>query len=152
MSTKSPLRSEANLDPHCYGCLLVLREMVPRGHRLYLPMADEVQGQADHKHADAERGSDGEADQHDQHSLAVSLGMGWEGQEGPHPGFSHHPVLGSYRPLLPGRPSPLSSRSLCSAAISESLSNRPICTSRTMPPALCLFSNLLLLLGCPLAQ
>lgn len=99
MSTKSPLRSEANPDPRCSGCLLVLREVVPRGHRLYLPMADEVQGQAGHKHADAERGSDGEADQHDQHSLAVSLGMEWEGHEGPHPGFSHHPVLESYRPL-----------------------------------------------------
>lgn len=87
MCTTSASRSEANPDPHCYGCFLVLREMVPRGHRLHLPLADEVQGQAGHKHADAERGRDGEAAQHDQHSLAVSLGMEWEGQGGPHPGL-----------------------------------------------------------------
>lgn len=63
---------------HC-GCLLVLREMVPRGHGVHLPLPGEVQGQDDHEHADAGRGSDGGADQHDQHSMAVSVGMVWEG-------------------------------------------------------------------------
>lgn len=50
-----------------------------------MSVAGEVQGQDGHEHAAAERGSHREADQHDQHSLAVSLGMGQEGQEGPGP-------------------------------------------------------------------
>lgn len=105
---KSSSSSEVNPDPQGCGCLLVLREMVRRARSYHLPMAVKVPRQADHKHADAERGSYGDADGHDQHSLDVSLGMGWEAQEGPHPG--------SHRPPLPGRPSPVSPRSLCSAA------------------------------------
>lgn len=102
MSAKTSSRSEAKPAPQCcVAASLVLWEMVPRGHWLHLPMADEGQGQADHEHADAERGSDGEADQHNQHSLAVSLGTGRGGQEGPCPGFSHHPGQESHRPLLP---------------------------------------------------
>lgn len=89
-SAKSSSRSEANPNPEHCGCLLVLREMVPRGHRLHLPLADEVQGQADREHADAGRGSHGEADQHDQHSLAVSLGTAQEGR-----GTRAHPTLTS---------------------------------------------------------
>ena len=47
------------------GCLLDLREMVPRGRGFHLPVAEEVQGQDDHELAGAGRGSNRQGDQRD---------------------------------------------------------------------------------------
>lgn len=63
------------------GCLLDVWEMVSRGHGLHLSVAEEVHGQDVHEYAGAGRGGDRRGDQHDQHAMAVSEGMGWEGRE-----------------------------------------------------------------------
>lgn len=131
--------------------------MVPRGHGLHLPVAEEDQGQDDHQHAGAGRGSDGRRDQHDQHSLAVS-GDAVGGPGGTRAHAPPRPWLQS--PPCPGRLHiPASSQDLTSelqtsllSSTRASIFHHPVDSSRATLPTLCLFSNLLLLLGGPLAQ
>lgn len=123
------------------GCLLDLREMVPRGRGLHLPLAEEVQGQDDDGHADAGRGGDGEGDQRDQDSPEVSGGGGCSGRgerdRGPPPA-PPPPCPGRFQIPTSGQDRPLSSRPLCCPHPGVPC-NCPACTSRTTPPALCLF-------------
>ena len=137
------------------GCLLDLWEVVQCGRGLHLPVAEEVQGQDDHEHTRVERGGDEQGDQRHQHSQAVSR----DGVRGLGPTPTPTPTLASASTLSwkvaglyfqPGL-TPEGQTSLLPNAGAVH-TNCPIYTSRATPPALCLFSNLLLLLGLPLAQ
>lgn len=81
-------------------------------------MADEVQGQADHEHTGAESRTDGEADQHDQHPLEVSLGVAWNGQEGQgtRSGLPTNPPW-LQSPPCPGRLQTSTSRQACPSGL-----------------------------------
>lgn len=147
MPGQSSLCSEANPDPRSlWLSLLDLREVVPRGHGLHLPVAEEVHGQDVHEHAGAGQGGDGQGDQHDQHSLAVRTGMGWEGRGGPGP--ICHPRLASVTTQSRRVKVSTSSRDLASE-----LQGPPL-PSATQCPDTCLFCSLVCnsILRCPLAQ
>ena len=137
------------------GCLLDLWEVVQCGRGLYLPMAEEVQGEDDHEHSGVESRADEQGDQRHQHSQAVS----GDGVRGLGPTPSPTPTLASASTLSwkvaglyfqPGL-TPEGQSSLLPTA-RAARSNCPIYTPRATPPTLCLFPDLLLPPGLPLAQ